>query len=48
MKRLLRQLSPCLLLISAALHAQEPERVRDVIYTKHDGVALTMERLQAG
>lgn len=25
------------------LHAQEPERIRDVIYTKHDGVALTMD-----
>lgn len=23
--------------------AQEPERIRDVIYTKHDGVALTMD-----
>jgi acetyl esterase/lipase len=25
------------------LHAQEPVRIRDVIYTKHDGVALTMD-----
>lgn len=30
-------------LITAPLHAQEPERIRDVIYTKHDGVALTMD-----
>ena len=29
------------LLIS--LHAQEPEYIRDLIYTKHDGVALTMD-----
>lgn len=43
MKRLLLLLSPCLLLITAALHAQEPERIRDIIYTKHDGVALTMD-----
>jgi acetyl esterase/lipase len=27
----------------AHLHAQETERIRDVIYTKHDGVALTMD-----
>jgi acetyl esterase/lipase len=25
------------------LHAQDTERIRDVIYTKHDGVALTMD-----
>lgn len=31
------------LLAFAQLHAQEPERIRDVIYTKHDGVALTMD-----
>lgn len=29
--------------IHAPLQAQEPERIRDVIYTKHDGVALTMD-----
>jgi len=27
----------------AQLSAQEPEHIRDVIYTKHDGVALTMD-----
>jgi hypothetical protein len=27
----------------APLRAQEPEHIRDVIYTKHDGVALTMD-----
>ncbi|MDB6007719.1 MAG: Esterase [Prosthecobacter sp.] len=43
MKRLLLHLCPCLVLIAAALHGQEPERIRDVIYTKHDGVALTMD-----
>ncbi len=32
-----------LVLLAAGLHAQEPERIRDVIYTKHDGVALTMD-----
>jgi acetyl esterase/lipase len=31
------------LLLASALRAQEPERIRDVIYTKHDGVALTMD-----
>ena len=28
---------------TATLHAQSPERISDVIYTKHDGVALTMD-----
>jgi hypothetical protein len=32
-----------LALLSTSLFAQEPERIRDVIYTKHDGVALTMD-----
>ncbi len=31
------------LLAASTIHAQEPERIRDVIYTKHDGVALTMD-----
>jgi acetyl esterase/lipase len=31
------------LLFALSLSAQEPERIRDVIYTKHDGVALTMD-----
>jgi len=43
MKNLLLHLCPCLVLITSALHAQESERIRDVIYTKHDGVALTMD-----
>ena len=43
MKNLLLHLCPCLVLFTAAPHAQEPERIRDVIYTKHDGVALTMD-----
>ena len=43
MKNLLLHLCPCLVLLTAALHAQEPERIRDIIYTKHDGVALTMD-----
>jgi len=29
--------------ILTSLSAQEPERIRDLIYTKHDGVALTMD-----
>ncbi len=34
----------CLALVSAALlRAEDPERIRDVIYAKHDGVALTMD-----
>lgn len=32
-----------LFLLVSALRAQEPERIRDVIYAKHDGVALTMD-----
>jgi acetyl esterase/lipase len=32
-----------LALITTSLLSQEPERIRDVIYTKHDGVALTMD-----
>jgi acetyl esterase/lipase len=32
-----------ILLSLAPLSAQDPERIRDVIYTKHDGVALTMD-----
>ncbi|MFM2177455.1 MAG: hypothetical protein RL015_1553 [Verrucomicrobiota bacterium] len=32
-----------LALLSTSLFAQEPERIRDVIYTKYDGVALTMD-----
>ena len=43
MKNLLLHLCPCIVLLTAALHAQEPERIRDVIYSKHDGVALTMD-----
>ena len=31
------------LLSLASLSAQEPEHIRDLIYTKHDGVALTMD-----
>jgi acetyl esterase/lipase len=31
------------LLVASALHAEEPTRIRDVIYAKHDGVALTMD-----
>ena len=31
------------LLAVTVLRAQEPERIRDIIYTKHDGVALTMD-----
>lgn len=30
-------------LITTSLFGQEPVRIRDVIYTKHDGVALTMD-----
>jgi acetyl esterase/lipase len=34
----------CLALLCASfLRAEEPERIRDVIYAKHDGVALTMD-----
>lgn len=43
MKLLSSLLCPCLALVSLTLQAQEPERIRDVIYTKHDGVALTMD-----
>ena len=43
MKPLFLHLCPCLVLLTSPLHAQEPERIRDVIYTKHDGVALTMD-----
>jgi acetyl esterase/lipase len=32
-----------LVLFALSLSAQESERVRDIIYTKHDGVALTMD-----
>jgi hypothetical protein len=32
-----------LALVTTSLFAQEPERIRDVIYTKHDGVALTKD-----
>ena len=32
-----------LILSIASLQAQDVERIRDVIYTKHDGVALTMD-----
>lgn len=31
------------LLSLTTLRAQEPERIRDIIYAKHDGVALTMD-----
>jgi acetyl esterase/lipase len=31
------------LISTVAAQAQEPERISDVIYTKHDGVALTMD-----
>jgi acetyl esterase/lipase len=40
--RLLRALVFTASFISA-LRAQEPEHIRDLIYTKHDGVALTMD-----
>jgi acetyl esterase/lipase len=36
-------LACALLALSAQAHAEEPERIRDVIYAKHDGVALTMD-----
>jgi len=32
-----------LFLFLTHLHAQEPTRIRDIIYAKHDGVALTMD-----
>ncbi len=38
-----RLLLLALLLPLAPLRAQEPERISDIIYTKHDGVALTMD-----
>ncbi len=42
---MIRLLLAALVLTSSALTslAQETERIRDVIYTKHDGVALTMD-----
>jgi acetyl esterase/lipase len=40
--RILAALSS-LLITLAPLAAQEPEHIRDLIYTKHDGVALTMD-----
>lgn len=33
----------CLALTARAQAPDEPERIRDVIYTKHDGVALTLD-----
>ena len=33
----------CFILSAAIVYGQEPERIRDVIYAKHDGVALTMD-----
>jgi acetyl esterase/lipase len=39
----MRRLLLCLAFLSSSLLAQEVERIRDVIYTKHDGVALTMD-----
>lgn len=41
--RLLFTALAAVLLPLALTSAQEPERIRDVIYTKHDGVALTMD-----
>ena len=43
MNHILLRLCPVIALLSLPLPAQEPERIRDVIYTKHDGVALTMD-----
>jgi len=43
MKSLIFVLLGSLILDAANLHAQEPEHIRDVIYTRHDGVALTMD-----
>ncbi len=40
---MLRPFTTLLLFMTAALPAQEPERIRDIIYTKHDGVPLTMD-----
>ncbi len=33
----------CYIFSAAIVYGQEPERIRDVIYAKHDGVALTMD-----
>lgn len=33
----------CFILSAGFVYGQEPERIRDVIYAKHDGVALTMD-----
>jgi acetyl esterase/lipase len=41
--RLALTLLSSLVISFARLHGQDPERIRDVIYTKHDGVALTMD-----
>ncbi len=42
--RLFRRLLPLLILAAVArAAAPEPERIRDVIYAKHDGVALTFD-----
>jgi acetyl esterase/lipase len=43
MNHILLRLCPAIALLSLPLAAEEPERIRDVIYTKHDGVALTMD-----
>jgi acetyl esterase/lipase len=43
MKTRLRILLLAFLLSATGLYAQEPQRIRDVIYARHDGVALTMD-----
>lgn len=43
MKNSLSNLIVIVLLALPHSHAQDTERIRDVIYAKHDGVALTMD-----
>jgi acetyl esterase/lipase len=41
--KFLLSICSCIALLTSSIRAQESERIRDVIYTKHDGVALTMD-----